>query len=421
MKRILFLHHAGHRGGAGIMLANILRTLDRERFQPIVVSPPGDIVGDLESTGAEVRIAPRPIRMFRHTSGFTWPAYSPDFLKDAILQWQDRGFWEQYFRQSGVDMVQLSSLVLAPLGVAARRAGLPVVCLVQETLTRGVLGVRTTWLRHLLSRQMDAVVFISEFDRRQAHCRAPITEAIPNWVDLAVFDRSLRREDARQTLGLPMDAEIIFFLGGMSKLKGTLILLRAVNELRGRKNLHLVIAGYNAPLTRWLPSDVPRIYHAARRMLGSAYRATNRALGRDYLHRTMTFLSRMDHADRVHLVGMTENIVPYYAAADVVVFPATAAHQARPVLEAGAMAKPVVVSDFECLREFVTHGRNGLVFPPGDWRALAQALRQLFDDPEQAKLMGEENYRNTCEQHDARVNGPRFNALYERVLSAQHE
>ena len=156
-------------------------------------------------------------------------------------------------------------------------------------------------------------------------------------------------------------------------------------------------------------------------MLGATYRATTRALGLDYSHRAMKFLSRMDGADRVHFVGTQEDVAPCYAAADVVVFSPTAPHQARPILEAGAMAKPVVVSDFACLHEFVTHSRNGLLFPPGDWRALAQAICQLLDDPALAKQMGDENYRNTCEKHDARTNAPRFAAIYERVLRASHE
>lgn len=403
-KRILFLHHCGARGGAGIMLANIIRALDPQKYQSLVVSPPGDALRDFELAGAEVRVAPRPVHIFRHASGLSWPAWSPRFLTGAILQQRDIGFWERYFRESGADIVHLNSLVLAPVAVAARRAGIPAVCLFQETMVRGTFGLRTAWLRHLLSTQMAAVVFISEYDRRQARCCASITEVIPNWVDLGAFDRSLPRADARERLGLPGNAEVVLFLGGVSQVKGTLVLLQAADILRKRPELLVLIGGYcgsvgqeNAPAPLWV--------------------RLRRLLRMRCAERIAEFHSGMVHRERVRFVGMLDDVVPYYAAADVVVFPAMYPHQARPVLEAGAMARPVVVSDFECTREFVVPGRNGLVFPAGRADALAGAIGEILDDPQLARRLGEENYRITCEHHDGRRNAASFAAIYDRVAA----
>jgi glycosyltransferase involved in cell wall biosynthesis len=105
-----------------------------------------------------------------------------------------------------------------------------------------------------------------------------------------------------------------------------------------------------------------------------------------------------------------------YASADVVAFPATRPHQARPILEAGAMAKPVVASDFSNLREFVGDQQNGLLVPPGDANAIANALRAILTDQNLARRLGEENYRRTIAVHNEQINAPRFNAIYQQLL-----
>ncbi len=59
------------------------------------------------------------------------------------------------------------------------------------------------------------------------------------------------------------------------------------------------------------------------------------------------------------------------------------------LLEAMAMAKPVVVSDTEGLRGIVEHGRTGLLVPPGDATALRRALRDLLEDADLREGLGQ--------------------------------
>jgi glycosyltransferase involved in cell wall biosynthesis len=58
------------------------------------------------------------------------------------------------------------------------------------------------------------------------------------------------------------------------------------------------------------------------------------------------------------------------------------------VLEAMASGRPVVVTDNPGLADYVEHGVTGLLVPPDDVDAFADALRQLLGDPERAREMG---------------------------------
>ncbi len=59
------------------------------------------------------------------------------------------------------------------------------------------------------------------------------------------------------------------------------------------------------------------------------------------------------------------------------------------LLEAMAMAKPVVVSDTEGLQGIVEHGRTGLLVPPGDATALRRAIRGLLEDADAREGLGQ--------------------------------
>ena len=59
------------------------------------------------------------------------------------------------------------------------------------------------------------------------------------------------------------------------------------------------------------------------------------------------------------------------------------------IIESMAAGTPVLASDLRVTRPLVTHGRDGLLVPPGDRRAWALALRRLLTEPCLARALGE--------------------------------
>ena len=60
----------------------------------------------------------------------------------------------------------------------------------------------------------------------------------------------------------------------------------------------------------------------------------------------------------------------------------------RILLEAAAAGRPIITTDWPGCREVVRHGHNGLLVPPRDPAALAEAVATLGRDPEQRRDMG---------------------------------
>ncbi len=82
----------------------------------------------------------------------------------------------------------------------------------------------------------------------------------------------------------------------------------------------------------------------------------------------------------IEYLGSTGDVRPFLAAAHVCVLPSYGEGTPRSVLEAMAMARPVIVTDVPGCRETVEPGGNGLMVPVRDSRALARAMETLAGD-----------------------------------------
>lgn len=406
MKKLLVFHQVGGIGGATITLANVVHCLNRAGLAVAVVCPEGPAQQCLAAAGARVLTAERPLYQFGHQSGFQKPAWHPRFCHDAVQQMRDLGYWRSFIERHRPDAVHLNALTLAPLAIAAKRAKTRVSIMVQETGVHGLLGLRTLWLRRLLSRCTDLVVFISEYDRRWYACSAPRVGVVPNWVDEQAFGVAPRKGQARTALGLCEQAKVVLFVGGVCPVKGTAELLGAVAELLDLKNLQVLIAGTKRNIQRRQLRWVQRLNLRRRVLCGS-----------DYDSRVAALLRRPGVRQRVRLVGSVREMAPLYSASDVVVFPATMPHQARPAIEAGLLGLPVVASDYENYHEFLRHGENALLVPPGDSRALAQGIRRVLTDEALASRLGAANRAQAAGSHDRQVNTQRLVSLFQGMLA----
>jgi glycosyltransferase involved in cell wall biosynthesis len=90
----------------------------------------------------------------------------------------------------------------------------------------------------------------------------------------------------------------------------------------------------------------------------------------------------------VTMPGFVADVRPLLAKADVLVLPSAAENCPLVVLQAMAAGLPVVASGVGGVPELVADGETGLLVPPGDAEALADALRNLLRDKALRARMG---------------------------------
>ncbi len=86
---------------------------------------------------------------------------------------------------------------------------------------------------------------------------------------------------------------------------------------------------------------------------------------------------------------------PYFQQADIFVLPGTGG---LAIQQAMAHGLPVIVAQGDGTQEDLVRGENGWLVPPGDLRALIDALWQALSEPARLRRMGEESYRIVAEE-----------------------
>lgn len=89
-------------------------------------------------------------------------------------------------------------------------------------------------------------------------------------------------------------------------------------------------------------------------------------------------------------LGHADDVRPAVASATAIVLPSYREGMPRSLLEAAAMARPLIATDVPGCRQLVDHGVNGLLCRARDARSLAEAIRQMGSmDPQRRARMGQ--------------------------------
>ena len=125
--------------------------------------------------------------------------------------------------------------------------------------------------------------------------------------------------------------------------------------------------------------------------------------------------ARLGLADAVRFVGPVDDVLPYYAAADVYVHPTIYDTCSLVVLEAAACGLPVVTTRCNGAAELFHDGDDiHLIAEPGDDAALAARIATLLD-PAARRATGAAA-RQTAMRHTFEENVDEIIALYKEVV-----
>jgi len=372
--------------GRFLMLGQLL-ALREAGFAPRLVTGPGPLVPEIEAAGIPVTVLASSRRI------------------DPLADLGTLARLVRVLRESGAALVHTHNPKLNLLGpLAARMAGVPrVVTTVHGYyFHEGMPRARRAAFQALerLSAACADLVFTQsredyETALRERLCPARKIEHLGNGVDLSRFrpDRVTPGDAAltREKIGIPAEAPVVGIVGRMVREKGYLEFLEAAARVaRTHPGAHFVAVG---PDERWQKPDALRREEVVA------------AADRDPALR-----------GKFHALGLRHDLPELFAAMAVVTLPSYREGFPRSLLEAAAMARPIVATDIRGCREVVRDGENGFLVPVKDASALADRIRTLLDRPDVAEEMGARG-RALALRHDEREVCRRVVAGYERLLA----
>jgi glycosyltransferase involved in cell wall biosynthesis len=334
---------------------------DRAQFEPLVVAGyPGcwDAQGGQAATEENCRQLEKAAIRWMLLPSLTREVHP---IKDAQALWQ----LIRLFRQEQPALVHTHTSKAGVLGrVAAWLARVPVIVHTPHGhVFYGHFGPFRSWLflqvERVLSALTDRLIALTEAER-QEHLDRAVGEAgqfavVPSGIDRERFGRArVQGKLQPDWFGCPPEALIVGSVGWLTDIKGHEYLIEAAAKLKQDfPSLHLVIIGSGDR-------------HDA--LLQQAELAGLR--------------------DAVHFLGHRIDIEACLAGMDLFVLPSLNEGMGRALIEAMAAGLPVIASRVGGIPAVISHERTGLLVPPGDASALAEALRRLLDRPEWATQLG---------------------------------
>lgn len=260
-------------------------------------------------------------------------ADAPDVL---ILQW-----WVPYWTPS---LTVISRWI-------KRHTKIPIIYICHNVVPHDGGGVLDRRFAITVLRQGDAFIVHSEQDRHRLHALLPqariFKSFLPTYAELADQSAAVPAANLRAELKLPDHVPILLFFGFVRPYKGLEYLIQAMPLVLAHMPAHLLVVG-----EFWAASDFYERYV------------------REYgVEQAATFVNRY---------VPNEELGPYFELADVVVLPYVSATQSAVVQLALGFGKPVITTRVGGLHEVVQDGVNGMIVPPQDEAALADAIVRFY-------------------------------------------
>lgn len=117
----------------------------------------------------------------------------------------------------------------------------------------------------------------------------------------------------------------------------------------------------------------------------------------------------------VVFTGVRTDMAAVYRAADVVLLPSLVENLPTVLIEGGAAARPVVATTVGGIPEIVLDGVTGLLVPPADAGAMAEAIVRLADDPNLRADMGSAATHRIRSEFSATAWVDRLSEIYHEV------
>ena len=311
-------------------------------------------------------------------------------------QIQDSGWWSpgvmaevtRYLRSGGYDLLHTHEYKGNLIGGwSAWRLDVPSVASVRGYTDRTLPLRIYKWLDlGVTLRLFTRIVTVSEAMRRQvlrAGHPARRVLTLHDAVDATTFspDRLQLGVQVQQELGYTPAHLLVCAVGRLSPEKGHGFLLAAFKEvIAAVPEARLVLAGEGSLRSR-----------------------------------LQAQAARCGLSEHVIFAGYRDDVEAIIAASDLLVMPSLREGFGDPIIEAMALCKPVIASRVGGIVEIVHDGETGLLVPPGDPGALAQAIINLLRDPQARERMGRQGRQVALSEFSVERLAGQLATVYDQV------
>ena len=402
--RILYIEKPAFVGGSITGLYETIHGLDRDRFEPVVLfHGPNPYREKFHALGVEVivlnndlpsgiqQVSTRDIAASLSRFG-DWLGDAYRIAKQAQVMWRkDRPLAvrvAEIIREAKIDLIHHNNSLPGDRETiwAGKMAGIPQISYIR------VLHDFGFWERRL-ARSVNLFIYMSQAIEKHYLARgisASQGRVIYDSFDLQTDIHSNHRQALRSEFGVAEQGWVISNIGRLDWWKGHEYFVEAIGQaIKSTPNIKALIVG---------EPDAT-------------------ALSQSYYQKIQEQVQRLGLVDHVIFTGFRTDIPEIMAASDIIVHSASEPEPfGRVAVEAMTAGRPIVATAAGGILEIVKDQETGLLVPPKDATAMAEAIHYLSENRERAVEMGragrlDAERRFSLDKHIASIQ-----EVYEQLL-----
>jgi glycosyltransferase involved in cell wall biosynthesis len=409
--RVLYLDHTAKLSGGEIALLRLLQALDRAKVEPIVLlGEDGPLVPKMREAGIETHVLELDPDVREIRKGTLGAAGIRYLLRlPRLLNYSRRV--ARFASDREADLIHTNSLKSDIYGaLAARIARVPVVWHVRDGIHAGYLPRPAVFVFRWLARTLpDYVVANSTATLESLKLRAQAPKDV-------VFS-GVPLQGARQ---LPRHS--VLYDGVPEGMTGTACKPSCRAHSSSKENAEHPIVGIVGRIAPWKGQDV--FLQAAGIVLKRGYPARFWIIGSalfgeaEFEQKLRQMAESPDLQDSVSFLGFREDIQDVLQQVDILVHASTVPEPfGQVIIEGMAAGLPVIASDAGGPQEIITHGLNGFLTPPGDAKALAEAIIELLENQERAAAIAEAGRDHVAQHFSVRASAEKVERIYRDIIT----
>ncbi len=365
--RVMYLDSGVGLAGGQQGLIEVLKNIDRSKYEPVVVSPKGSALMN-RSRELSVEWHNLPFSSAHHTRKrrLSW-------LKDVIASMYAIPHLAFLAKRLRVDILVANTFKAAIItSFVSQMTHKPMIFYDQAFITHRPYDFLIRRTARMILTPSNKVM-----ERYPPHLRAKI-RIVPSGIDsrfLEINNDSAKSKD-------------VGYLGRISREKGIDLLIRCFPKVLK-----------HFPTTRLLIGGAPFTWDDRR-----------------YLEQLVDQVNLLKIGNNVQFVGFIDRVEYFLSNLRVLVLPSISETLGRVMLEAMAMGIPVVAFDSGGPSEVITHGETGLLVKPYDIDLMADSITRLLGDDDLVRRIGSKARMLVKEKYTSRVMVELLSSVFDELL-----
>lgn len=356
MKNILYLHAGAELYGADIVLLELLKNINKEKYNPYVVLPcDGPLVNKLRENNINVEVIKYPILRRKYFNPIGIINYVKDYMKYSKKL-------KRLCERENINIIHTNTTAVLEGIYLKKKMSIPHVWHIHEIIVKPKFIHK--FLSFIISRYSNEVVTVSNAVKahldKTGYFKKEIN-VIYNGVDNSVFKKSNEIDYLKNEFNIKNDSLVVGMIGRVNSWKGQGDFLEAMDKvLECNKDVYAMLVGGVFEGEEW------RIEELKEKIDG------------------------MKHRDRIIFSDYRKDTKNIHALYDVFVLPSTNPDPLPTVvLEAMASKNPIVGYKHGGICEMVKENYNGMLANVRDVEDLSDKIIKLISNKKLINEMGD--------------------------------